>query len=179
MVYRFKATTEYPKNFLRIYEIKENQTLYHLHEHIQDDLGYAPDQMIVFRSIDEKGTEKNEYGLFDMGSGSIDSLSLAEMKKRGELTLLYVFDMHNDRFLKLEFIEEDEAAPRKVYPLTSEEKGLAPDQFSAKHIHGDDELLVSDPTPPSGPDNFDDDDDDDDDDDTEEEENEFYDGEKL
>ncbi len=129
MIYRIKATTEGSKNFLRMYEIKTSQTLYDLHEHIQSDLGYAPDQMIEFRTLNATGEEAHEYGLFDMGDGSIDTITMQDLEEREEMTLFYVFDMHNDRTIRLEIIEEDEIAPRKVYPLTSEEKGIAPDQF--------------------------------------------------
>jgi hypothetical protein len=132
MVYRFKITAVFPKDFLRIVEIKDSQTLYTLHEHLQSDLGYAPDQMIVFRTLDKKGGEKNKYGLFDMGHGSIDTLTMAELRRRNELNMQYIFDIRNDRFLNIAFIEEDEASPRKVYPLTADEKGLPPDQFDAR-----------------------------------------------
>jgi len=139
MMYRFKASIASSKNFLRVYEVKASQTLYDLHEHIQNDLGYAPDQMIEFRTLNKKGKQQHEYGLFDMGDGSIDTVSLKMLHQRDELTLLYVFDIRNDRALRLDFIEEDEEAPRKVYPRTSEEKGVAPDQFSAR-IADEDEL---------------------------------------
>jgi hypothetical protein len=141
MIYRLKITAVFPKDFLRMVEIKASQTLYTLHEHLQNDLGYAPDQMIVFRILNKKGEEKNQYGLFDMGSGSIDTLTLEELKNRNELHMQYVFDMRNNRFLHIECIEEDEASPRRAYPLTADEKGLPPDQFDARAL-ADDPLLT-------------------------------------
>jgi hypothetical protein len=137
MIYRFKITAVSPKDFMRVVEIKASQTLYTLHEHLQSDLGYAPDQMITFRALNKKGEEKKQYGLFDMGDGSIDTLTLAELKRRNELNMRYVFDLHNDRFLNIEFMEEDEASPRKAYPLTADEKGLPPDQFDARMPAGE------------------------------------------
>jgi len=143
--YRFKATIASSKTFLRVYEVKTSQTLYDLHEHIQNDLGYAPDQMIEFRTLDKKGKQKHEYGLFDMGDGSIDNITLQALRQNDELTLLYVFDIRNDRALRLDFMEETEGSPRKVYPLTVEEKGTAPDQFSARTVDDEDEYALSDP----------------------------------
>lgn len=143
MIYRFKATIASLKNFIRVYEVKSSQTLYDLHEHIQNDLGYAPDQMIEFRTLDKKGKRQHEYGLFDMGDGSIDTVSMKMLHQHDELTLLYVFDIRNDRALRLDFMEEDEEIPRKVYPLTSQEKGAAPDQFSSRITDDDDELSLS------------------------------------
>ncbi|MDR3236273.1 MAG: hypothetical protein LBT48_06045 [Prevotellaceae bacterium] len=113
-------------------DIKDSQTLYTLHKHLQSDLNYAPDQMIVFRTLDKKGNEKDEYGLFDTGSGSIDKLTLAELKRRNELRLLYVFDLRNDRFLTLDCVEEVDEEPRRAYPFTSEEKGNPPHQFDLR-----------------------------------------------
>jgi hypothetical protein len=141
MIYRFKASIATSKIFLRVYEVKASQTLYDLHEHIQNDLGYAPDQMIEFRTLDTQGKQRHEYGLFDMGDGSIDNISLQTLHQRGEFTLLYVFDMHNNRALRLDFMEEDEASPRKVYPLTIQEKGIAPEQFNIR-VTDDDELHI-------------------------------------
>jgi hypothetical protein len=136
MIYRLRITAAAPKDFLRIVEIKTSQTLYTLHEHLQNDLGYAPDQMIVFRTPAE-GKKKKQYGLFDMGDGSIDTLTLAGLKRKHKLELQYVFDLRNDRFLKIELIEEDDASPRKTYPRTTDEKGLPPNQFSARTPAGE------------------------------------------
>ena len=132
MIYHLKITAVFPKDFMRVVEIKAAQTLYTLHEHLQNDLGYAPDQMVVFRTLNEKGKVKKQYGLFDIGHGSIDTLTLAELKARNELNMQYIFDIRNDRFLKIEFIETGEASPRKAYPLTADERGSPPDQFDAR-----------------------------------------------
>ena len=51
MIYRLKITAIFPKDFMRVVEIKAAQTLYTLHEHLQNELGYAPDQMVVFRTL--------------------------------------------------------------------------------------------------------------------------------
>ena len=72
-----------------------------------------------------------------MGDGSIDTLTLAELKRRNELTMQYVFDLRNDRFLTIAFIDDDEASPRKAYPRTVDEKGLPPDQFDARPLAED------------------------------------------
>lgn len=132
MIYRLKITAVCPKDFMLVVEIKAAQTLYTLHEHLQNDLGYAPDQMVVFRTLNEKGKVKKQYGLFDMGDGSIDTLTLAELKRRNELNMQYVFDLRNNRFLTIEFLDDGEASPRKAYPLTADEKGLPPDQFDTR-----------------------------------------------
>ena len=45
---------------------------------------------MLFRSV------RSEYGLFDMGDGSMDSITVAQTVKAGEETLLYVFDIRKD-----------------------------------------------------------------------------------
>jgi hypothetical protein len=72
-----------------------------------------------------------------MGDGSIDALTLTDLKRKHKLDLQYVFDLRNDRFLKIELIDEDEASPRKAYPRTTDEKGLPPDQFDARMSTGE------------------------------------------
>ncbi len=176
MVYRLKVTTDGSKNFLRVYEVKDSQTLYELHEHIQADLGYAPDQMIEFR------TTEHEYGLFDMGDGSIDTITVHDLKKRGEEVFLYVFDMHNDRSLRLEIMEEAEESLRKVYPLTIEDKGVAPDQFDPNKKEEKELPASRKPAPrEDGEDGIDDEEDmdDEDEDEDEDEENEIDDDEEI
>lgn len=143
MIYRFKASIHGQTDFQREYELRGHHTLYDFHEHIQSDLGFAPDQMITFYSCDMLWKIKKEYGLFDTGNGSMDEHSMEELEDRNEVRLLYVFDIFHNRSIRLEFLGTDEEAPRKAYPRTAFEKGLPPDQFSNKinvmHIKDEDE----------------------------------------
>ena len=50
---------------MREYEIKGETSLYKLHDFLQNDFDFAPDQMVAFRGLDEKGKFRSEYGLFD------------------------------------------------------------------------------------------------------------------
>ncbi|MDR3133052.1 MAG: hypothetical protein LBU42_03390 [Prevotellaceae bacterium] len=129
MIYRFTATVDALKGFMRQYELRGSDTLYDFHEHIVNDLNFAPDQMVLFRVEDAKGKPLKEYGLFDLGDGSMDEIPIEQLIKRQEKTLLYVFDVHDNRALRLSFAGTDEALPRKSYPRTSDEKGVPPPQF--------------------------------------------------
>ena len=132
MIYRFKASISDQKGFEREYELRGDHTLYDFHEHIQNDLGFAPDQMVTFFSTDLTWTPRNEYGLFDSGNGSMDQHEIATLVKNEKLCLLYVFDIFHDRALRIEFLTTDDENPRKSYPRTAVEKGLPPNQFSDK-----------------------------------------------
>ena len=129
MIYRFTATVNSLKGFMRQYELRGSNTLYDFHEHIVSDLNFAPDQMVLFRVESAKGKPAKEYGLFDLGDGSMDEIPIEKLVKQQETTLLYVFDMRDNRALRLSFVKTDEELPRKSYPRTSDEKGDAPTQF--------------------------------------------------
>lgn len=130
MVYRYRATIPGNKIFVREYEIRGSISLYALHLYLQNDLSFAPDQMVMFRGLDEKGKVRSEYGLFDLGDGSLDSVKLDDTMAKGEKTLSYVYDIYKDRLLNLEFISNEDDILRRSYPRLVFERGKNPDQFS-------------------------------------------------
>lgn len=166
MVYQFRATIPESKVFYRVYEIKGDMTLFRFNSFITDNLGFSPDQMVIFEGYDEKGAFCSEYGLFDMGDGAMDTVTFDRVVARGETELHFVFDLRNDRYLRL--VLEGEAAylPMRAYPALVEEKGQNPDQFRARF---EAEPVVSKPHPVP-----DDELDDLDDDDEEEEEDKLF-----
>lgn len=130
MICKYKATIPGSKVFFREYEIKGETSLYKIHDFILNDLGFAPDQMVLFRGLDEKDRVVSEYGLFDMGDGTMDTVTLEKTISRGETSLLYVFDLRKDRVIRLTFMEEVEPAFRASYPRLVAEKGRNPEQFA-------------------------------------------------
>lgn len=130
MVLKFRASIPGSKVFMREYEVRGETSLYELHSYLTDDMGFSPDQMVLFRGVDSKGTIGGEYGLFDFGDGAMDSVSLSELLKKGEKTLLYVFDLKRERYIKLDCIGEAEESLRFAYPRLVAEKGRNPEQFA-------------------------------------------------
>lgn len=133
MIYKYKATIKASKLFMREYEINGDISLYSLHEFLINDLEFAPDQMVVFRGLDSKDKLRSEYGLFDMGDGSMDSVTIEKAIAKGETTIHYVFDLNNDRALILTLVGEVEKSMRASYPRLVAEKGRNPDQFSKSY----------------------------------------------
>ena len=129
-VYRYKASIPGSKVFMREYEIKGNTTLYELHEYLLNDMGFAPDQMVVFRTLDVSEKERSEYGLFDMGDGSMDSITIDDVISKKEIHILYVFDLKRNRCIKLSFDGEVLESMRASYPRLTAEKGRNPEQFA-------------------------------------------------
>lgn len=135
MICRFKASLPNSKVFMREYEVKSSMTLYSLHEYLLNDLSFSPDQMVMFRGRNAAGKIVSEYGLFDMGDGAMDQITLDDLLEKKELSLEYAFDLFKDRFLVLDYIGEAEYFPRASYPRLVAEKGRNPDQF----IRGNDD----------------------------------------
>jgi hypothetical protein len=124
MVYRFKASIAGNKIFMREYEIKGSTSLYFLHLFLQNDLCFAPDQM------NSEGKVKSEYGLFDLGDGAMDSISVEKVVNKGEIKLQYVYDIYKDKAIDLEFLSTEEESLKRSYPRLVAERGKNPDQFS-------------------------------------------------
>ncbi len=130
MIYKYRASIPGSKIFMREYEIKGETSLYKLHDFLQNDLDFSPDQMVAFRGLDEGDKFRSEYGLFDMGDGSMDMVTVEKTIKKGEVNLLYVFDLRKDRVIKLTLVGEVEETRRASYPRLVAEKGRNPEQFS-------------------------------------------------
>ena len=118
------------KQFLREYEISPSATLYDFHNFLVGDLAFSPDQLVIFRGVDKDGVICSEYGLFDMGDGSMDEVTIEKVIKRGEKELHYVFDMNRRRYIRFDFIETCEPLARVSYPRLVAEKGRNPEQFA-------------------------------------------------
>lgn len=130
MVYKYKASIPGSKVFMREYEIKGDTSLYRLHDFLVNDLDFSPDQMVAFRGLDEVDKLRSEYGLFDMGDGSMDMVTVQGTIAKGEVNLLYVFDLRKDRVIKLSLMGEVEESRRASYPRLVAEKGRNPEQFA-------------------------------------------------
>lgn len=147
MVYRYKATITGNKIFLREYEIRGNTSLYSLHLFLQDDLGFAPDQIVMFKGLDKNNKIKGEYGLFDLGDGTMDSISLEKAISSGQSTLLYVYDTFKNRAITLELQSREEELSRRSYPRLIAEKGKNPDQFSDNYDDFEQMIELNDSDP--------------------------------
>ncbi len=151
MVYRYKASIPGNKIFMREYEVKGSSSLYNFHLYLQNDLGFAPDQIVLFRALNKAGKVKREYGLFNLGDGSMDSITLDKVYKEALPVLEYVYDMFKERSLHLEFLATEEELARRAYPRLVAERGKNPDQFSDNYDDfehmiepADTDLIISD-----------------------------------
>lgn len=165
MILKFRATIPESKIFFREYEVKGDMTLFKFNSFILNDLGFAPDQMVIFEGYDKDGVLCSEYGLFDLGDGTMDKVTFDMVLARGEIELHYVFDLHTDRYVKLVFVEEGIYAAMRSYPYLVDGKGQNPDQFSARYEEYEELPKSPSKVTPSPDADFDDEDDEDDDED--------------
>jgi len=179
MIFKYKVTIPASRTFFRDVEINEGSSLYRVMEFLQSQMNFVPDMMILFQGIDEKGKVLHEYGLFDMGDGSIDNVTLRDAAERGEVVLRFIYNLSKNLYLDLTFAGECEADARAEYPRVTGEKGHAPQQFSAVYVEDDYENRPHGIPHPVADDVPDDDDDDDDADDEKDDEEEGYDEDEL
>lgn len=176
MILQYRATIPNSKSFFRDFEFKGTSSLYKVMEFVQGQMAFVPDMMILFQGIDETGKAVREYGLFDMGDGSIDNVTVGETAERGDVILRFVYNLSKNLYIDLSLVGETEADPRADYPRATAEKGHAPLQFSATYVEDDYENRPHGiPHPVEG----DEADDVDDEDDEKEEEEEVFDAEEL
>ena len=89
------------------------------------DVLYVPEDCVFF--VDEKAYV---YTLDDNGFREAVSVTVGQTIKKGEESLLYVFDIRKDRVIKLTLIGEVAESPRASYPRLVAEKGRNPEQFA-------------------------------------------------
>lgn len=169
MVYRFKATIPESKIFYRVYEIKGETTLFKLNSFLMEDLGFSPDQIVLFDTFSPAGEPVARYGLFDLGDGSMDKVTVGDLAAADLGPVHYLFDLRNDRFIILSLEGEVEQMSYMTYPAMVEEKGQAPDQFTFRFEEPEPEHQRKPSLSDPDDDDFDDEDEDDEDDDDEEE----------
>jgi hypothetical protein len=132
MIYSFIIKLKNSTKFIREYQIPSEYSLYDFKQFIVSELYFDDSQHSVFFLLDDNDRKIESYSLFDMGYGTMDTITLEDLSAKGMKKLLYTFDFFNDRSLSIEFIGEIEASPRIYYPFVAQSEGDAPEQFFEK-----------------------------------------------
>ncbi|MCI5719704.1 MAG: hypothetical protein MR294_04745 [Bacteroidales bacterium] len=198
MIYSYRVTLAGIKGFYRIYEMSGSTTLYDFHKQMRSDMEFAQDQLIMFKALDDVGGVVARYGLFDLGNGTVDKVTVEQTAKAGVKSFIYFYDVLNKKsvIVTLESIREGNGG----IPMIVDSKGPNPIEFengyvafedlpdSQRHLPGqkpdwdsleEDDDKDEDEGADSGDDSSDEDDDKDDDDekdDGDEDGKEVYDG---
>ena len=178
MVFRLRVTLTGIKGFFRIYHVNGATTLYTLHKQMRADMEFPQDQLIMFKALDIEGGVVGRYGLFDLGSGTVDQVSLEKAVKAGTDSFVYFYDVTNKKSVNI--LVEGEAEGVKVlpdFPVLAETKGPNPIEFENGYVAFEDLPETQRHLPGEGED--DDEDFDDEDLGEEEEEEEDEDGKEI
>ena len=171
MILKYRVSLPGIKGFARVYELKSSTTLYSFHKQMRADMDFPQDQLVLFKAFDAEGDVSARYGIFDLGSGTIDDMTVAQCHKKGEDKFIYFYDTTNVKSVIVTLEDVINAEPRKgvIYPLLVETKGPNPIEFENGYVAFEDlpDDKKKDPDDEDF-DDFDDDVEDDKDDDTEE-----------
>ena len=122
MVFKIRVTLAGIKGFYRLYHINGATTLYNIHKQLRSDLEFAQDQIIMFKALDVTGGVVARYGLFDLGSGTVDRVTLEDTVKAGTDSMVYFYDVTNKKSVILTV--EGEAEGERVTGLVLKDLDL-------------------------------------------------------
>ena len=176
MVYQFRVTLAGIKGFYRVYRMDGRTTLYQFHKQMRADMEFPQDQLIMFKALDEAGGVVGRYGLFDLGYGTVDNITVSQTVEAGVSSFIYFYDVPNKKSVIVTFegVEEGQG----TLPAIVDVKGPNPIEFengyvafedlpdSQRHLPGqkpDWSIGAATPIEEAGDDDDDDDNDDDED----------------
>lgn len=170
-IYKIKATVPVSRVFMREWAVRADMNLFRFNKFILGELCFSTDQMVIYNAYDAAGKCTSQYGLFDLGDGTLDRITFADVAGREQVRFDLVYDLRSKRTINLSIEGEMEEDPRRSYPLLIAEKGHNPGQFADKY----EDYLYENPVRGAGAPaiDFDDDEEDEDDEDGQEE---IYDG---
>lgn len=186
MVYQFRVTLAGIKGFYRVYKMDGSATLYEFHKQMRADMEFHQDQLILFKALDKDGGVVARYGLFDLGAGTVDNISVEQTIKNGVNSFLYFYDVPNKKSVIVTFEGEEEG--QGPAPVLVDVKGPNPIEFengyvafedlpdSQRHLPGQKPDWLSEMSPSGDDSKEDGDDDDEEEDDDDEDGKEVFDG---
>ena len=136
-------------------------------------MDFPQDQLVLFKAFDADGGVSARYGVFDLGSGTIDAVTAGQCHKKGEDKFIYFYDTTNVKSVIVTFDGEVPERRNVLYPLLAETKGPNPIEFENGYVAFED--LPDDKKKDPDDDDFEDDDFEDVDDEGDDETEEIYD----
>jgi hypothetical protein len=135
MVLKFRLISNEQDDFIRDIDILDDQTFFHLHEAIQDNLHFDKSQIASFFICNQKWEKEQEITLFELSEEEaakvlvMDNTIIGDHMQDTHDKMLYVYDVFNERLFFIELVEILKQDPSKAYPYCSFEKGPAPQQI--------------------------------------------------
>lgn len=132
MVYLFRVTLAGIKGFYRVYQMDGACTLYTFHKQMRADMEFPQDQLIMFKALSADGSVIARYGLFDLGAGTVDKITVAQAVEDGVSSFIYFYDVPNKKSVILTF-EGTEERPA-TSPMVIDTKGPNPIEFENGYV---------------------------------------------
>ena len=162
MVYTYRVTLEGIKGFYRVYKVSGDHSLYTFHKRLRADLEFTVDQPILFKAFDAKGDVAARYALQDLGSGTVDAVSIAQTVADGIVKFVYFYDIAARKSVTITL--EGEELGNVSAPTIVDTKGPVPLEFENGYVAFEDLPQQQRKIPGLGLVDGDDDDDEDDED---------------
>ena len=134
MILKYRVSLPGLKGFARVYEVKDSASLYSFHKQMRADMDFPQDQLVLFKAFGPDGEVSARYGIFDLGSGTIDAVTVGECHKKGEDRFIYFYDTTNVKSVIVTFEPDAEQRPNVIYPLLVETKGPNPIEFENGYV---------------------------------------------
>lgn len=134
MVYSYKVTLSGIKGFFRVYHLNGENTLYSFHKQMRSDMEFPQDQLILFKAFDAASNVVARYGLFDLGNGAVDDVTIEQVVKKGITSFTYFYDVTNKKSVNIVFEGMDETLPAVASPVLFESKGPNPIDFENGYV---------------------------------------------
>ncbi|MBQ8060721.1 MAG: hypothetical protein IJ205_02085 [Bacteroidales bacterium] len=132
MVYQFRVTLAGIKGFFRVYQMDGSCTLYSFHKQMRSDMEFPQDQLIMFKALSADGSVIARYGLFDLGAGTVDKVTVQDAVEAGVASFIYFYDVPNKKSVIVTF-EGTEDRPG-TSPTVIETKGPNPIEFENGYV---------------------------------------------
>ena len=132
MVYQFRVTLAGIKGFFRVYQMDGSTTLYSFHKQMRADMEFPQDQLIMFKALSADGNVVARYGLFDLGAGTVDKVTVQDTVEAGVSSFIYFYDVLNKKSVIITF-EGIEDRPGTT-PAVIESKGPNPIEFENGYV---------------------------------------------
>lgn len=164
MALRYRVSLAGLKGFARVYDLKATTTLYEFHKLLRSELEFPQDQLIQFKALDANDGLVARYGLFDLGAGAVDQVTVKQTVQKNIKSFIYFYDVANRKSVIITFEGEVADVPGAHYPLLVETKGPVPAEFENGYVAyedlPDDQKHLRNLKAASDDDAFDDDDED-------------------
>ena len=149
MVLKFRLISNEQDDFIRDFEILADQSFFHLHMGIQENLHFDKSQIASFFICTQDWEKEQEISLFELSEEesakviTMENALIKDYMRDIHDKMIYVFDIFNDRMLFIELVEKKKKDSDQKYPFCSHEDGSAPQQILMDQLFNSQSLASS------------------------------------